>query len=210
MKNIDIGYFNFSKINNFELAQKNLDLFASKVEELEIIIPKFNFQNGESAYPEFSKVLKSRWKEKVVNGWQVIISEVEIASNEENKTRNSPYIQSVFQNIRHLNCENIPKLAIFQLDVGMPISGNSMLHGGSLNTIVNNFSIIGINQNYPELLFHELLHFFGAEEGYDTELLETYKNCSDCWMQFEPSKGHTLCQHHQTQVKSFLDSLSLS
>lgn len=210
MKNIDVGYFNFCKVNNFGFAQKNLDLFALKSSELEISLPKLNLHDGQTEYSDFSKTLNTRWKTNVVNSWQVIISEIELILNIENKNINSPYVQNTFQTIGHLNHTHIPKLAIFHFDAGTPMSGNSLLHGGSLNTIKNTFSIIGINQNYPELLIHELFHFIGAEEGYDTKSFKTDDNCYDCWMQFQPNMGHTLCMNHQTQVKSFLDSLSRS
>jgi|SRR6185295_6936636 len=57
---------------------------------------------------------------------------------------------------------------------------------------------------YMESIFHEFLHIFGVEEGYQKETKVTDRGCEDCWMQYDATRGSGLCATHLGELKAFI------
>lgn len=58
---------------------------------------------------------------------------------------------------------------------------------------------------YKESIFHEFLHLLGVKDGYNKITKSTNKDCENCWMQYDATKGKGLCEKHQEELKKFLE-----
>lgn len=60
---------------------------------------------------------------------------------------------------------------------------------------------------YEESIYHEFLHMLGVSEGYDELTKNTLKGCENCWMQWNATKGNSLCQRHVDELKQFIKKI---
>lgn len=59
--------------------------------------------------------------------------------------------------------------------------------------------------SYRESIFHEFLHLFGVNDGYDADTKETI--CDDeCWMQWNAKRGSRLCEKHLGELREFINN----
>jgi hypothetical protein len=65
-------------------------------------------------------------------------------------------------------------------------------------------------KGYRESVYHEVLHEFGASEGYDEDSKKTLVGCEGCWMQFKGTSGSGLCPRHLGEAKQFLANLEFN
>lgn len=175
--------------------------------------PKLQICDGKTDFAEFDRLLNSRWKERIYNSWETISAEIGMhldptLSDILSKVgvQNS-WIEETKSALASLTRDKIPNLVILDFDEGANIGGNAVWHGAAQGNAKNDIAFVGFNQRYHQLIFHEILHFLGADDGYDDETYKTHKGCESCWMQFEPSKGTGLCEFHLIQVKEFVSSL---
>lgn len=63
-----------------------------------------------------------------------------------------------------------------------------------------------LRKTYPEIIYHEFLHLFGVQDGYDRSKPKKppLPGCESCWMQWEAINGKGLCQKHQDALREFL------
>jgi hypothetical protein len=176
-------------------------------------VPKFQICDGKSEFSEFDRLLNSRWKDKIHSSWESISAEIvmhldptldELVSKGGVKNN---WIEETKSALASLTREVVPNLVILDFKEGTNIGGNAIWHGAAQGNAKSEIAFVGFNQLYEELIFHEILHFLGADDGYDDETYETHKDCKNCWMQFEPSKGTGLCEAHFNQVKEFVSKL---
>jgi len=71
------------------------------------------------------------------------------------------------------------------------------------------FSVAIVAKGYKEVIYHEFLHQLNVSEGYD-EI--THLNSCDnlCWMQYEATKGNSLCEKHKNELVKFIIAKQLS
>jgi len=71
------------------------------------------------------------------------------------------------------------------------------------------FSVAIDAKGYKEVIYHEFLHQLNVSEGYD-EI--THLNSCDnlCWMQYEATKGNSLCEKHKNELVKFIIAKQLS
>jgi len=69
------------------------------------------------------------------------------------------------------------------------------------------FSIAAETTGYKESIFHEFLHQFGVSEGYDRATKAPLKDCENCWMQWEATRGNELCIKHRGELASFIRNI---
>lgn len=58
-----------------------------------------------------------------------------------------------------------------------------------------------------ESIFHEFLHLFGLDDGYDNLTKKSLLNCKNCWMQWEAIRGSGLCKNHVFELSQFINKI---
>lgn len=71
------------------------------------------------------------------------------------------------------------------------------------------FSVAIDAKGYKEVIYHEFLHQLKVSEGYnEITLLNSCDN--SCWMQYEATKGNSLCEKHAIELVNFVKVMLLS
>jgi|ERR1035437_5936377 hypothetical protein len=71
------------------------------------------------------------------------------------------------------------------------------------------FSVAIDTTGYKEVIFHEFLHQLSVSEGYD-ETTHITTCASTCWMQYNATRGDSLCEKHSKELTDFIRSNQLS
>ena len=70
-------------------------------------------------------------------------------------------------------------------------------------------SLAIVTEKFKEVIYHEFLHQLSVSEGYnDNDYTNT---CLDnCWMQYNPTLGNSLCEEHTKELINFIKRKQLS
>lgn len=207
------AYFCVGQSSRIESIERCMIELLMHLRSRGVPIPKIQICDGKSEFAEFDRLLNSRWKDKIHNSWESISAEVGMHLDptidkliSKVGAKNS-WIEDTKSALARLTRDKIPNLVILDFKEDTNIGGNPIWHGAAQGNAKSEIAFVGFNLLYQELIFHEILHFLGADDGYDDKTYETHKGCKNCWMQFEPSQGTGLCEFHLNQVKEFVSKL---
>lgn len=210
---LKVAYFCVGQSSRIESIERSIMQLLMHLKSRGLPVPKLQICDGKSEFAEFDRLLNSRWKDKIHSSWESISAEIgmlldptldELVSKVGVK---NTWIEETKSALASLTRDIVPNLVIFDFKEGTNIGGNAIWHGAAQGNAKSEIAFVGFNQLYQELIFHEFLHFLGADDGYDDKTYETHKGCKNCWMQFEPTKGTGICEVHFNQVKEFVSKL---
>ncbi|MCH7828028.1 MAG: hypothetical protein IIC75_08680 [Bacteroidetes bacterium] len=68
------------------------------------------------------------------------------------------------------------------------------------------FSVAIDAKGYKEIIYHEFLHQLKVSEGYN-EITHLNSCDNSCWMQYEATKGNSLCEKHKNELVKFVNTM---
>ncbi|MBK8396265.1 MAG: hypothetical protein IPL26_13650 [Leptospiraceae bacterium] len=201
---IEVGYFNLTNGSGLFLErQQQLNNLNNFFSSMSINLPQMRMFDSQDKYSHLHSFLIKSIQKEWSDLYEIIqeVNEFQLKNSMTSKDLN--YLAEL-----NIQIENwlVPKLIILELPEKIPVAENIFLHGFCYRTIGEFICIIGFKYPYPELFYHEICHFLGAQDGYDEiNNFKTIPGCEECWMQYEPAKGKTLCDKHLKEIKECLD-----
>ena len=210
---INIGYFNFRSISRFEEFRSVIGEFEIELRRHGVGSVEFQLRSGAMKYPDLNYAFKTFWRnsiphdcERVSVALEYIIGSMPSEKSEYISGQNT-FLDEIKRHAGHLKREMVPKLIMLDLEDEVTLGPLGNWHGFAIHNLKAHASFIAMNRLYPQLVFHELAHILGADEGYDDKTLKTLSGCEKCWMQFNPGNGTGWCNRHLVQISDFLKFL---